>query len=184
MYHGLVFYTRLENPRIRDYRKKYDPTSKLIDDHISIIFPVPEIITEAQITKHIANILSRWKTFNVRINGFMKNWDHLLFLTLLDGNEDVIRLFNEMYSGILKPYFRKDLPFTPHIGIGFFGKGEFDIFNPNKHLDLDEEKYTKALNELKRIKIDEWRYLDRLTLVSLSDDLSELNNLREFKLKS
>lgn len=177
MYHGLVYYTNLDNQQISDFRQKYDPTVGLIDDHLTIVFPVPDKISETYISKHIKNVLNTWKPFDIHINSFIKTWDHWFFLTLKEGNEEVTRLYNELYVGILKPYYRPDL-FIPHIGIGYVGKGQFDIFNP--HDELDEDSYQKAQNDFKHIEVDYWRRIDKLTLVSISDELKELKNLRDF----
>jgi len=178
MFHGLAFYTKLDSQQLLDFRRKYDPTVDLMEDHISIIFPIPDEISERQISTHIDGILTPWKPFKVHINGYVKSWDHWLFLTLGEGNEKVNRLFKEMFTGILKPYLRSDLPFLPHISAGYFGKGQFNIFNPKD--ELDEDKYRLAQTEIEEINIDVWRQIDVFTLVSLNDELTELRNIKEF----
>jgi 2'-5' RNA ligase len=180
MFHGLTFYTEIDSQSILAFRKKYDPTYSVIPDHIGIIFPVPDKIPEAEISDHISKVLSGWQPFEIHINGYIKSWDHWLFLTLNEGNEAVIKLFNEMYTGILEPYFRADLPFIPHISIGYVGQGEFNVFDPKD--TLNERKYFEAVDQLKNIEIDFWRKLDRLTLISLNDDLTEAINIKGYNL--
>lgn len=179
MYHGLVYYTKLDNQQILDFREKYDPTAGLIDDHLTIVFPVPDKISEAHISKHIKNVLNTWKPFEIHINSFIKTWDHWLFLILDEGFKEVTRMYNELYTGILRPYYRPDL-FIPHVGVGYVGKEQFDIFNP--HDELDEEKYKKIVKEIEQIDIDIWREIDRLTLISLNNELTERQDIKEFVL--
>jgi 2'-5' RNA ligase len=180
MYHALAYYTRIESLQLLDFRNKYDPTVDLMDDHISIIFPVSDEISKEQITSHIQSVLSHWKPFEVHVNGYIKSWDHWLFLTIGEGNEKVIELYNDMLSGILIPYFRADPPFIPHISIGYVGQGQFDVFN--SHDELDVEKYRITMSELGHIEIDFWRKIDKLTMVSINDELTELKDVREFEL--
>jgi hypothetical protein len=52
MHHGLLYYARLEDLKILYFRKRYDPTINLMHDHLSIMFPVPDKISETQITNH------------------------------------------------------------------------------------------------------------------------------------
>lgn len=130
MYHAMVYLTRLKSKPIQDFRKKYDPTFDLIDDHLSIIFPVPDQISGEHIIEHTEFILSGWSPFKVHVNNYHLNWDHWLFLTLGEGNQEVIRLYEDMYTGSLRPYPRPDL-FMPHISIGYLGKGQFDLIDPD-----------------------------------------------------
>lgn len=42
----------------------------------------------------------------------------------------MVELHDRFYSGPLKEFLRADLPFEPHIGIGFFGKGPYNPLEP------------------------------------------------------
>ena len=64
MYHALAYYTRLDNHQLLDFRKKFDPTADLMDDHISIVFPIPDEISKEQITDHVFTVLSQWELFD------------------------------------------------------------------------------------------------------------------------
>jgi hypothetical protein len=179
MYHVLVYYTRLDERKLLDIRKRYDPTISLVDDHLTLIFPVPDEISEAQISKHTRNVLNNWKPFDIHINGFIKSPDLWIFLTLDEGDDKVIQLYNELYTGILKTYHRPDL-FIPHVGIAYAGKGNFDFFNPDD--ELDTAKFDTIVNELEEVHIDIWRRVDRFTLVSLNNELTVLHEINEFQL--
>jgi len=45
MFHALTYYTHIDNQSLLNFREKYDPTFKLIPDHIGIVFPVPDEIS-------------------------------------------------------------------------------------------------------------------------------------------
>lgn len=183
MYYGLVYYPKVNNKLINQIRKKYDPTVDLIEPHIGIMFPVPESVGEGELVRHIENVLRHWKPFPIRIRGFQKSWDHWLFLTLEEGNSDVIRLYRQIYTGILAKYRRDDIDFVPHITLGLFVKERtrYDFNNPQQ-LDFDEQKYRQALGEAEAPGLDFKCIVDKLHLVKLTDDFSRIVRSQEFPL--
>jgi len=185
MFYALVHYPGIDTRRINDFRRKYDPPANLIEPHITFIFLVPESVGETNLVRHIESVLSDWRTFPIRLKGLQKAWDHWLFLILAEGNEDVIRLHREFYTGFLAAYHRPDIEFIPHLGLGLFARQDasYDIRNPQK-LSLDDEKYFQALAEAQQLGLDYSCVVDRLHLVKISDDISEIVWSREFALSA
>jgi 2'-5' RNA ligase len=179
MLYALVYYTNLEDQGVREFRKKYDPWCNLIRDHLTFIFPVSASVGLGNLKDHIEQILSRWEPFEIHISQLEKSWDHFLFLTLEDGNSNVIRLHDELYSGIMSQYERKDHKFIPHIGLGLFAKGDYNPLDPEK-LQLDDEEFNKAMLEAQHLGINCYRTVDKLSLLELNSDLSGCRNIDEF----
>jgi hypothetical protein len=88
-----------------------------------------------------------------------------LFLLLKEGSEEAIALHDELYTGILSPYLRRDIKYIPHIGIGLFVKKDarYNVLNPKK-ADFDAQLYSQALKEAKSLKIDSFDTVDKLFL--------------------
>ena len=183
MFYALVHYPNIDTRLINDFRRKYDPHASLIEPHITFVFLVPESVGETSLVLHIESVLTDWRTFPIRLKGLQKAWDHWLFLILAEGNEEVIRLHRELYTGILDPYHRPDIEFVPHVGLGLFARQDahYDIRNPQQ-LSLDDEKYFQALEEAQLLGLDYSFVLDRLHLLKISDDVSEIVWSREFAL--
>jgi 2'-5' RNA ligase len=183
MYNALVHFPNIDITHINLIRNKYDPTVQLIAPHITVLFPVPDEVGEKDLIKHIEGVLKPWKPFPIRINGLYKSWDNWLFLTLKDGNAEVIRLHTQTYTGILQPYRRKDMDFVPHISLGLFVKDgiSYDLIRPQE-LDFDERKYKVALHEARDLGLDYRCVLDKLQLVKLTNDFSRIEASREFLL--
>lgn len=120
MYHALVHFPQIDIRRIEQLRRRYDPTVDLIAPHIPLLFPVPDTVSVDALTAHISPIVASWRPFPIHIRGLYQSWDHWLFLTLQEGNREVIRLYHTFYSGILRAYRRTDIEFVPHIGLGLF----------------------------------------------------------------
>lgn len=182
MYFALVYYPGIEQKEFHVLRQKYDHWVNLMEEHVPFVFPLPESIGFENLKSHISQILEDWKPFDVHFSGFLKSWDHFLMLGIQEGNDQAIKLHDELYSDILAPHLRKDLPFTPHVGLGLFSKEQYDIDNPTDQLSLDEEKYQRAKAEYETMGLDFWRTIDHLTLVKLNSDFSKCWDIFNFKI--
>jgi hypothetical protein len=167
--HSLLFYPRFDRKteeNIEAFRRKYDPFVDNWRPHIPFVFPVPSNkVKEEEFMQHVRAVLKNWKPFPIRISGFRKSWDHWLLLLLKEGNDKVIALHDELYTGILTPYLRKDIKFIPHIGIALFVRKNsgYNILDPKKVV-YDAEQYGKALKEAEALGIDSFDTVDKLAV--------------------
>lgn len=167
--HSLLFYPRFDRKtgeNIEAFRRKYDPFVDYWKPHIPFVFPVPSNkVKEEEFMQHVRAVLKNWKPFPIRIGGFEKSWDHWLLLLLKEGNDKVIALHDELYTGILAPYLRKDIKFNPHIGIALFVRKDsgYNILDPKKVV-YDAELYAKALKEAEALRIDSFDTVNKLVV--------------------
>jgi len=169
MLYALVHYPAVDLRLIDGLRSKYDPQFHLIAPHITIMFPALDSIGERSLVAHIESVLHHWESFPIRLKGLQKSWDEYLFLLLNKGDEDVIRLHNEIYTGLLSEYRDEARPFIPHLTLGVFrGKNE---------------EYSQALKEAEQLKLDYECMLDRLHLIKINDDRSQIVRSKEFLFK-
>ena len=103
-------------------------------------------------------------------------------LTIKEGNKKVIQLHDALYTGILRPYLREDLPFIPHVGLGFFGKEAYDLTNPTARISLDEGKYTKAIAEINEEEMTFQKTIDSFIMIELNDSLTECRTIKTFNI--
>lgn len=181
--YALVHYPNIDTRLINEFRGKYDPHFDLIEPHVTLVFLVPESIGEANLVGHIEEVLRQWQPFSIHLQGLQKAWDPWLFLILAEGNDSVIRLHRELYTGPLASYRREDLEFVPHLGLGLFAQRDagYDIRDPQE-VPLDVEKYSQALSEAQQLGLDFRCIVDRLHLVKLSADISRIVWSKEFPL--
>ncbi len=183
MYLASVYYPEIHNEKFHAFRDTYDPFYKLIPPHVSFIFPLPEKEVGLQNFKnHIRKVLEPRQPFEAHFRNLEKTWDHWLMLTPENGYNKIKLLHDELYSGILAPYLRKDLPFTPHIGLGLFSKEQYDFNNPGAALTLDENKYRKAVEEFKTLDFDIRFTIDKLTLLKINEQFTRLENIAILKM--
>ncbi len=189
MYYTLLYYPNFDREttrRIAHFRKKYDPHAGSWKPHITFVFPVHlNDINKKDIGSHFKEILSSWKAFTIQINGLEKAWDHWLFVLLKEGNKEVTELHDALYTGPLAAHLRKDIEYIPHIAIGLFTKKgtNYDLRDP-KEVACDKELYKKGLQEAKDMKIDFTCKVDRLIFEVCNDDLTEVVESYEIKLKN
>ncbi len=169
MHYALVYYPKFDKrteENIEAFRRKFDSFVDYWEPHIPFVFPVPcSEIDETEVVGHIKSVLKKWKPFRIHMSGFTESWDHWLLLVLKKGNDKVIALHDELYTGILSPYLRRDLEFIPHIGLALFARRSagYNALNP-KVVDFDEKRYRQALAEAESLKIDSFNIIGRLFL--------------------
>lgn len=201
MYYVLLYYPKFERKaeeNIEGFRKKYDPFAGSLKPHIPFMFPLPcSEVEETKLTEHVETVSRSWEPFPIQVKGFTKSWDNWLLLTLKKGNKNAIALHDELYTGILSPYLRKDIEYVPHIGMGLFVKkdAEYNVLDP-KRLEFDAKLYSQALKEAKSLKINSFDVVDRLFLDKIEvrvgkslqvnarsrDNLAKTVNSKEIKL--
>ncbi len=175
--YALVHYPRIDTTEINAIRDEHDPYRDLIDVHITIVFPVP--VDREALEEHIEATLANWQSFAVHLEGLHFSFDRWLFLTVEHGNEKLIRLFADLYKGLLAPHRRHDIEYIPHIGLGYFGAQDYNPHEPTS-VPLDESRYEAARSAAEAADLDYETVVDRLTLVELDDEFTQIEVLREF----
>jgi 2'-5' RNA ligase len=177
--HALVHFPNIDTTGINALRDDYDPYRDLIDVHITIVFPVQ--VGRQALIEHILEILAGWSPFTIRLKGLHFSFDQWLFLTVEDGNDKLVRLFQTMYTGLLAPHRRHDIEYIPHIGLGYFGMEEYDL-TAQSVAPLDESRYNEALRKAEAANLDFETQVDRLTLVEIDDQFTTTTVVSEFPL--
>jgi hypothetical protein len=179
MYFALGHFPNLNSTKLDSFRKKYDPYFDKIEDHITVMHPVPVKVGKDRLVYHIQNILNSWEPFDVRIHGLEKTFDHWLLLMVQEGGEKITQLRNELYAGWLSPWLREDLEFSPHLGLGLFAEKSYDPLDP-KALHMDMEKYNEAYRKAIELDFDFRCRVDKLTLIEVNDKATEFKKDIEF----
>jgi hypothetical protein len=108
---------------IQGYRKENDPRYfSVVDPHFTLVFGIADIDQETFITE-VRKQVSGLKKFPFEIKVATLNQDdsgdyYHEFLVPDQGYSDIVKLHDELYSGVLSKYLRFDIDFIPHIGIG------------------------------------------------------------------
>ena len=160
MIYALVHYPDIDTMRINQFRRKYDPQVELIEPHITVMFPVSESIGEDNLVHHFENVLGHWQGFPIHLQGCQISSDDYVFLLIQEGNANIIRLHDELYTGILAEYWRKEIPFVPHLTLGV--------------LNQASTNRDRVLEEAEQLGIDYHCVVDKLHLVKVNNDRSNI----------
>lgn len=183
MWYGLVFIPVQGHAEVRQFRKKYDPTFPMLEkEHMTIMYPVPESVGYKNLDAHLVKILHGRQPLRVHFHGLRKSWDHWLLLDAREGSDAVIELHDNLYTGLLKPYLREDLPYHPCLSLGLFAEDDYDPLNPEE-MGLKEDEYESAYREANGLNFDFWSKIDRLTLVGLTSMEAEIEIIKEYPLR-
>jgi len=164
--YALVHFPEIDTERINLLRKRYDPQVNLIEPHITLMFPIPEVIGENNLVKHVMSVLGNRKPFQVHLQGLERSSDDYLFLMVQEGLADITALHDEIYTGVLAAYRKTDLPYVPHLTLGVFAQ------NANE--------YTEALAAARRLDLDYRWALDKIHLLKIDDGMRQIVWSKEF----
>lgn len=150
--YALVYYLKSHIDEINNIRHKYDPMAYVINPHITIVFPISENdINEDTLVKHIQNKIINIGPFLLEFDGLERSWDNYLFLMTKTGTSEMDKFHDFLYTEVLAPFLRKDIPFTPHVTLGVFQQ--------------KEELYTKAENEVKQTRFSFTEIIDNISFI-------------------
>ncbi|MBU1096426.1 MAG: 2'-5' RNA ligase family protein [Bacteroidetes bacterium] len=161
----VLAFPKLENDTyewIQSIRKSNDIRYyTVVKPHFTIVFPLFNYeIGELQM--HIKNICTEIESiqFSIRATTIVKDSFSEytdVFLVPDEGNSQIIKLHNKLYTGIIRKELRLDIPFIPHIGIGAskvaedakqlsnnLNKQKFCVESKITELDLVEYSYPKV----------------------------------------
>ena len=174
-----VYYPRLGSPGLDELRREHDPFASVIAEHLTLLFPVP--VPEEEVVDHVRTVAAGTAPFDVHVAGVAKTWDHWLYLEVKEGRGAIVRLHERLYTGPVAAYRRDDLPFEPHVGIGFFGVGPYDPLDPEP-VELHAEAYERARARAEGLGVDAWRRVDVLTVVRLDPAAGTVEDVAEIAL--
>lgn len=118
----VVAYPELEAAdyqQIDDSRRQYDRLYGMIDAHITFVFLVDDFTPEdfiAEVKQQAAGA----KAFDIALRGCTINKDsfsghYFAFVVPDEGNSNIIKLHDKLYSGKLAHHHRMDIDYIPHI---------------------------------------------------------------------
>jgi 2'-5' RNA ligase len=109
---------------VQAIRQQYDPQVALVEPHITLVFPFTTIPHEHAVD-HLLAVTREVRPISLIFRCAMVVKDDLsplthVFLVPDEGLGALVKLHNQLYTDILAPELRLDIPFVPHITIGGF----------------------------------------------------------------
>lgn len=107
---------------IQDYRKENDKQFTLVKPHVTLVFAVRDL-DKSSFLNEAKQKINGVKPFDFDLKVATINQDNSggyyhEFLVPDIGYSNIVKLHDQLYSGLFAPYLRFDVDFIPHIGIG------------------------------------------------------------------
>ncbi|MBP9797574.1 2'-5' RNA ligase family protein [Candidatus Woesebacteria bacterium] len=135
-FYALVYFLNIHSTEIDIFRKKHDPKWNVIPPHITLVFPFSDF-SEYQILEHVKKVTQDIMPFPIHLHGLQKIEDELIFLLVKEGNEEIMHVHVQLYSGIFQT-LEQEFVFEPHITIGELPSADIDsALEEAEALDLD-----------------------------------------------
>ena len=109
---------------LRNLRVRFTGLShSALDPHFTLVFPLAEV-SQADLVEHVRTQLTGRPRirFVLRSSLLVKDDASDLWYVLLvpdEGFGDLVKLHDTLYTGMLAPALRLDIPYIPHITVGY-----------------------------------------------------------------
>ena len=130
----ILIFPKFKNiDKIQEIRKEYDELAEILPAHITLAFPFESEISNLELKRKLEEILINVKPFKIKCNGITIEKDfkintYYIFLNIIEGKDEIIKIHNEIYKNILL----KKIKYAPHITLG-------NTNNINENINLKED---------------------------------------------
>jgi 2'-5' RNA ligase len=157
----IMIFPQFENINIiNQIREKYDPLANHVRPHITLVFTFESNLETIELKEHLKKVLTETICFKMTLQEIVKIDNPLgmyLFLDIKQGNEQIKKLNEKLYTGILqtyKPNWLNEGTFMPHMTIGNFTSRE-DLNIAFKDTELIKEGFSTIVDKISVEIIDE-----------------------------
>lgn len=118
MLRTIMIFPQLQNMEIIDeIRNRYDPLSKLVRPHITLVFPFESEMTTEELEEKLTSSLKNVGPFELVLHGFSKSSGGYLFLDIEKGKHVIEAIHDDLYSNHFNEFYL-DIPYIPHMTVG------------------------------------------------------------------
>ncbi|MFD1675060.1 2'-5' RNA ligase family protein [Alicyclobacillus fodiniaquatilis] len=103
---------------IHEIRAKYDGLHSFIAPHVTLVFPFVSDITSAALEQHVQNAVRAISPFALVLQSVTGAEGGYLFLNVKRGNDEIIKLHDQLYTGLLRNFLNRNLTYMPHLTVG------------------------------------------------------------------
>lgn len=115
----ICIFPHFDNMKLIDeLRQKYDSLHNLIPPHITLVFPFRSHISTEDLITHIKEAIIPIRPFELILQGITGNQNQYLFLNVKKGNDEMIKLHDRLYTGILEQNLNRNVSYLPHMTVG------------------------------------------------------------------
>ena len=106
-------------PEISELRNQHDTLFNQAPSHLTLVFPVEANAVDYDVIRAMTKETS---PIDAVITGPTGSADHLMYMTLTQGNDSVIALHRRLYAECFAESYDRTYSYLPHITVGRFNK--------------------------------------------------------------
>lgn len=103
---------------VEDLRRKFDPLASSVPAHVTLVHPFQARVELAEVIDHVDRVASTLRPLSLVCQGVTGHGDEYLFLNVKRGNDEIIELRDELYTGVLADVRTDSVTFLPHVTVG------------------------------------------------------------------
>jgi 2'-5' RNA ligase len=103
---------------IEPFRRGHDPLHDSLAAHVWLVFPFATNLTAVQIAAHVRRVVANWPAMSATLRDVESILDEFVILMVRERSDSLVALHDKLYQGVLKPFLRPELAYTPHVTLG------------------------------------------------------------------
>lgn len=103
---------------IEPFRRDHDPLWQTLPAHVWLVFPFATNLTPVQIAAHARRVVANWPALSATFRDVESILEEFVILMVRERSESLVALHDKLYQGVLKPFLRPELAYTPHVTLG------------------------------------------------------------------
>ncbi|MEM7016421.1 MAG: 2'-5' RNA ligase family protein [Pseudomonadota bacterium] len=114
----LLFPNGKQLDTIQEIRRKYDPLAELVPPHITLVFPFQSDISTSDLESHLKASAKDINRFTAAFQKANVVGSEYVFLSVDQGVDIITDLHDRLYTSVLAPYLKREIPYQPHLTLG------------------------------------------------------------------
>lgn len=125
---------------LADVRRRFDPQPSSMPSHLTLVFP--HRVGSDALLRHVNSVAGVHRPIQIRLAGFAGSQNAWLFARVTRGNDDLIALHDDLYTGMLATALDRTPIFVPHVTVGRLNNASalgaaLDAVDQNKAWEFD-----------------------------------------------
>jgi 2'-5' RNA ligase/GNAT superfamily N-acetyltransferase len=115
----IVFFPSIDDLQpIVPFRQRWDPLANYVAPHLTLVFPFTDPLAPADLRRHVSDAIGGIEPFAIRLSGLSGSEGEYVFVTLKQGNDQIVALHDRLYTGPLRRHLSRAYTYVPHITVG------------------------------------------------------------------
>ncbi|MBO6558825.1 MAG: 2'-5' RNA ligase family protein [Pseudomonadales bacterium] len=104
------------DPSIQSFRELYDPLGRLVEPHITVVFPFESNVSDDELRAHVREQVIAESGFAASLEQQPMRHDGYIYFPILDGAQQIRTIHDRLYTGVLQPLLL-EIPYVPHVTV-------------------------------------------------------------------